>query len=298
MNDLRRPRRTLRASRRPARRARDAARPSEGPARGFLIAAGLVSALALLAGVSVGPRAGAELLRIARGQPFQVRTVSVVGARRLAADRVARAAAVPGGLPLLDVDVEAVAARVAALPEVAAARALRLPPDRLVVGVTERVARGVAAAGPGGSPHLVCDEGVAFAPAAGREALGLPRLGSAGGARLGEADPGLARAAHVAAQAAAAGFAVARVEVDAHEASLHLAGLPARVRLGPAPHAAALARLVQLVARRPDLVGAATLIDVRFADRAVLRSDDAPEGAQQEATARGFASPSGEPAVG
>jgi cell division protein FtsQ len=254
----------------------------------------VVSAIALLAGAAVGPQAGREVLDLVRGRPFQLRTVSVVGARRLAPETVARAAAVPGGFPLLDLDVEAVAARVAALPAVASARALRLPPDRLVVGVVERVARGVTAASP---PQLVCAEGVAFAPASESEAAGLPRLGSATPHAAGEPDAGLAEAARVAADAAALGFAVARVDVDDAGARLRLAGLGAEVQLGPAPHDAALARLVQLVARRPDLAAAATHIDVRFADRAVLRSD-APGGAPQEAAARGSAAPSDEPAVG
>ncbi len=293
MNELGRPRRTLRSPRKGSRPRREPA-----PARGFLVVATAVMGLALAAGVAVGPRVGDELQRLARSSPFLVRSVAVVGAKRLSPATIADVAGIPGGSPLLDVDVEAVAARVSALPEVASARALRLPPDRVVVGVTERVAHGVAAAGPGGRPHLVCEEGVAFAPAQARDAVDLPRLTAPGRHRLGEPDPLLAQAAHVAAKAAAAGFAVAGVAVDDADADLRLKGLSARVRLGPAPHDQALARLVQLVARRPDLVDGATTIDVRFADRAVLRSDDAPKGAQQEAATRGSAPTSGEPAAG
>lgn len=293
MNDLARPRRTLHPSRKRSRRRAEAT-----PARGFLVVSGAVIAIALGVGVAVGPRVGNEIQRLARSRTFRVRSVAVVGARRLSPTAIVDAAGVSGGSALLDVDVDAVAARVAALPEVASARVLRLPPGRVVVGVTEHVARGVAAAGPGGSPHLVCSEGVAFAPAQGREALRLPRLAAPGEPQIGEADAGLAQAAQVAAAAAAVGFAVAGVEVDGADARLQLNGLPARVRLGPAPHDQALARLVQLVARRPDLVAGATLIDVRFADRAVLRSDDAPKGAQQAATTRGFAPASTEPAAG
>lgn len=293
MSDLSRPRRTLRSPRNGSRPRREPA-----PARGFLVVSAIVIALALGVGVAVGPQVASELQRLARSRAFRVRSVAVVGAQRVSPTTIVDVAGISGGSALLDVDVEAVAARVSALPEVASARALRLPPGRVVVGVTERVAHGVAAAGPGGSPHLVCNEGVAFAPALGREALRLPRLAAPGRPQIGEADAGLAQAAQVAAAAAALGFAVAGVEMDGADTDLQLNGLSARVRLGPAPHAQALARLVQLVARRPDLVGSATLIDVRFADRVVLRSDEAPKGAQQEATTRGFAPASREPAAG
>lgn len=267
-------------------------------ARGFRVAAALVTGLALAAGAALGPRAIGELERLARSRPFQVRRVAVVGAERLSPDAIVAAAGILAGTPLVDVDPRALAARVAALPGVRSARALRLPPDRIVVGVTERVARGVAAAGPGASPHLVSEEGVPFAAAQGREALGLPLLVAPGAHALGQADSGLAQAVKLARAARAAGFSVARVIVGADRTELRLDGLPARVRVGPAPYEPALGRLVQLVSRRPDLVVGATSIDVRFADRAVLQSDGAPKGAQQEAAARGSASLSTQPAAG
>ena len=301
-----------RARRRAARRkARAARRKPSNPVRGEAAAARrsgpvnigflFAAVVAVGGGALAGPHAAAELRRLARGESMRLEAIAVLGARRLSAAEVARATRLAPGTPLVAVDVAAVEERLEGLPAVASARALRLPPGRLVVGVVERQARGVAPAGPSGALHLVCAEGVPFAPASPREQAALPRLVVPGSPAPGRADGGLAEAVAVAGAAAQAGFAPAEIAVPARDdpqgPALRLRGVAGRVLLGWDGREAALARLARLTARRPDLLAEATDIDVRFADRAVLRGggDAAPEGAQPAAATREGAAPSGPP---
>lgn len=89
-----------------------------------------------------------------------VRTVQVDGARTLSAADVRDAAGLTTGTPLLKVDVDAAAARVRRLPQVASASVARGWPDRIVVTVTERVP--VAVVTVGGHQALADASGVLF----------------------------------------------------------------------------------------------------------------------------------------
>lgn len=89
-----------------------------------------------------------------------VRTVQVDGVRTLTAADVRQAVHVPGGTPLLRVDLAGAAARVRALPQVASAQVTRGWPDRLVVTLTERVP--VAVVDTGGQLRLADRTGVLF----------------------------------------------------------------------------------------------------------------------------------------
>ena len=287
---------------------RDLGREESPLRRIFPIGLGCV---ALAAGVLFGPNLALQFTRLARSEPFRVQTVSVVGARRVDAQRVVAATGLQRGTPLLDVDPAAVATRVAGLPLVDAARAVRLPPGRVIVGVRERVARGLVA-GAGGAAFLVCGDGVPFAPAGPGPQADLPQLVTPGHAIAGQADPALAEAATVAEAARAAGFAVAEVQIrgadGARDASVRLHGLAAEVALGrSAGRDAALERLMKLMKQRPEWVAGATSIDVRFAGRGILRSDPPvetrdqralPEGAPEATAARGDETPSNRPAAG
>jgi len=267
--------------------------------------------VALAAGALFGPKLAVELARLVRSGPFGVQTVSVVGAQHVTAQRVVAATGLQRGTPLLDVDPAEVALRVADLPQVDAARAVRLPPGRVVVGVRERVARGLVA-GAGGASFLVCAGGVPFAPAGPGPHLDLPLLVTPGHAVTGEAEPGLTEAVTVVEVVTAAGFAVAEVRISGSEgewdASVRLVGLAAEVALGrKAERGAALERLVKLVTHRPEWVAGATSIDVRFAGRGILRSDQPaetrdqrtlPKGTPDATAIRGYEPPSNRPAAG
>jgi cell division protein FtsQ len=94
------------------------------------------------------------------GPLLAVRTVQVDGAVSLTADEVRDAAGVATGTPLLRVDVDAVRARVAWLPQIAAVQVTRGWPSSVVITVTERVPLAVVESD--GQRYLVDDEAVLF----------------------------------------------------------------------------------------------------------------------------------------
>lgn len=74
-----------------------------------------------------------------RGERFQLRHVDFVGLSALDPGTLWQFAGIAPGTPLVDIDPEAVAAAISANPRVARVRAARVAPDRLVIGVSERV---------------------------------------------------------------------------------------------------------------------------------------------------------------
>jgi cell division protein FtsQ len=94
---------------------------------------------------------------------MSARNVVVVGLGAVTQDEVIAAAAVPPGTPLLQVDTDAVAERVAAIRRVASARVQRQYPSTLRVTVIERLPV-VVKDYPDG-PHLFDKDGVDFATA-------------------------------------------------------------------------------------------------------------------------------------
>jgi cell division protein FtsQ len=94
---------------------------------------------------------------------MSARNVVVIGLGAVTQDEVTAAAAVPPGTPLLQVDTDAVAERVAAIRRVASARVQRQYPSTLRVTVIERMPV-VVKDYPDG-PHLFDKDGVDFATA-------------------------------------------------------------------------------------------------------------------------------------
>jgi cell division septal protein FtsQ len=273
----------------------------EGPRPAVVVWLALAAAAALV-GAKAGPPVVRSVAGLARGETFQLRTIGVTGARRVPAREIAAAAGLAAGAPLLDVDVALVERRIADLPAIASARAMRLPPGTLVVGVEERRAEGVVETGPTAALQVVCREGVPFAPASERESAVLPRLRIAAPVIAGEPQDALREAVALARELADAGLRPEEVAIagpgDPDGAVVRLRGLPAPMVLGRAPREAAIARLAGLVARRPDLATGVSAIDLRFEDRAVLRSGPSPAGDGAEASPRGGAAGSTERAGG
>jgi cell division protein FtsQ len=94
------------------------------------------------------------------GPLLAVSTVRVDGVSTLPAEQVQEAAGIADGTPLLQVDVDAAEARVAALPQVASVEVTRGWPQTVVITVEERVP--VAVVGEPGRRTLVDAEGVLF----------------------------------------------------------------------------------------------------------------------------------------
>ena len=105
---------------------------------------------------------------------LSVRTVRVDGATTLTADQVRTAAGVAEGTPLLRVDVDAAAARVARLPQVASVQVARGWPGSVVVTVVER--RPVAVVEEAGTRSLVDAGGVLFDTVTGEPPAGVVPL--------------------------------------------------------------------------------------------------------------------------
>ncbi|MGY1777593.1 cell division protein FtsQ/DivIB [Geodermatophilus sp. SYSU D00804] len=133
---------------RPARRRRRRDSPADRRRRRVLGAA-----VALVLVVAAGWAVWASPL-------LAVRTVRVDGATTLTAEQVRTAAGVQEGTPLLRVDTDAAAARVARLPQVADVTVTRGWPRSVVVTVVER--RPVAVVERAGTRSLVDRDGVPF----------------------------------------------------------------------------------------------------------------------------------------
>ncbi|MGY1743276.1 MULTISPECIES: cell division protein FtsQ/DivIB [unclassified Blastococcus] len=150
-----------RGAARPARRPRRVL-PAD-PRRRLAVRIGLVlTAVAVAAWVVWG----SPLLAVA--------TVRVDGAGSLTADQVRAAAGVAEGTPLLRVDTDAAAARVARLPQVASVQVTRGWPQTVVITVAERVP--VAVVEQAGTRSLVDAAGVLFDTVTGEPPTGVVPL--------------------------------------------------------------------------------------------------------------------------
>ena len=219
-------------------------------------------AVAVLALVAVG-------WFLLAGPLLRVNTVQVDGVAILPADQVRETAGIEPGTPLLRVDVDAVRARVARLPQVASVEVTRGWPHTVVVTVVERVA--VVVVGEPGNRSLVDAEGVLFDTVTGEPPPGV--------IPLEVTDPGPGDPATMAALAAVEALPadvrkdVASVAADtAEDISLTLTG-GTRVQWGgseeSAKKGAALAALLQQLAGG-NLEPAGT-IDVSTPGAVVLR---------------------------
>src|SRR5690606_23493513 len=137
--------------------------------------------LAAAGAFALGLAGASPLLRAAmaaRPELFGVRRLEVIGLARLEPADLVAAAGLPGPDPAAAPPAEppsagALAARLAAPPWIAHARATRVAPDAVAVRVVGRV-RAAVWERPDGGPLLVDAAGTPFAPAGGGEAL--PRL--------------------------------------------------------------------------------------------------------------------------
>jgi cell division protein FtsQ len=262
--------------------------------RRLLLGASVLGGVA--AGLAAAPSLRELVRELLRSERIQTRRIAVEGAQRLSAREVADATGVSAGTPLAELDVEGVLARLRAHPWIAQARAVRLPPDRLIVRVHEREPRGVTAAAESETPLLVDADGVPFAPATQRDLEALPRLAAPAPTAPGERSAALAGGIALAAAIERAGLGPVR-EISASAARdpvgfvFRLGRPEARVVIGHEDWETRLARLARLLAAGLPEADGAQEIDLRFAERAVLRGVGAPEGAPETAGEREGAGP-------
>jgi cell division protein FtsQ len=246
----------LRANRRRPRRARS--RVGMPLLAGALLAAGAIGGLVGSRTASLAALRLPSLSGWLRGAPFSVRHVDVIGLHALRAEDVVAELGLRPGTPLLDVDPEAIAAKLAPNPRIAGVRALRIPPDRLLVAVEERAPIGVLA----DSGRGFDAEGRRFALAPG-EGDGLPRVAG---------DP--VAAAGLLAAARERGVEIASVEASAAgDVRFRPAGSEALVRVG-ADADAGLDGWLRVAASGLERAHGAREVDLRFRGSAVLRARD------------------------
>lgn len=251
-------------------------------------------------GAAAGLAAPGALLRFTtrmHDEWLALRTIAVSGASsRVPSDEIASATGVAHGTSLLDIDASAAEERLLAHPWVAHARVVRVPPGTLVVSVRLREPVATVSDREPGVRWLVDAGGRSFAPASEQESARLPALSPT------VVDPPEAGAAALAqgasvAQALARALPLLPAEIvigapgDPDGVRLRLDGLPGEVVLGSRDFDARLASLARLLSAKIPGLAAASAIDLRFADRAVLRGLPAPEAPAQRAIPPGGAGP-------
>lgn len=211
--------------------------------------------------------------RVAPGHTA-VATLQLSGNQRVAPEDLAALAGIRPGTPLGEIDLEAVRQRIASHPWVASARVTALPPSLLLVGVEERTPRALTRTADG--LRFVDGSGVAFAPAP--AAGGIPELRGATEPQTSRPDPGLVEGIQILDGLAREGLpAPLHVEVGSDPAGT----LPAfawrrgnnlqRVVLGAGQLDTKLARLARLVQADLRQAREASLLDLRFDGRVILR---------------------------
>ncbi len=216
-----------------------------------------------------------------------VLSVELSGSRRLAPDELARLSGVEAGTPLSDVDLEAVAERIRSHPWVAQARVTALPPGRLLIGVEERTAR--ATTRRGDESWYVDGSGAVFARAP--HEAGLPEMRGAAEMPLEEPIAALVEGIQILDALSREGLpAPRRIDVGPDDAGERPAfewrrgDRPQRIIVGEGDVAAKVARLARLYRRDLPAGRDAVSLDLRFAERVILR---APEPAEATEAADG-----------
>lgn len=274
-----------------ARRGRRSEGASPEPRRRLTLRAKLlVGALSLaLAAGSLAWFSTTETFAEGRAQfdeMLALETISVEGSRRAEPDDLVTTSGLVAGTPLHEIDVEQVRLRLEAHPWVRSARVVRVPPAVVVLRIEERTPVAVAAEA-GEEPWLVDADGLPFHAASPDDVSSLPWIESPHPIRLGEASSELGLAAALAEALRGSSLAEgAEIRIaapsDPEGLSLLVEGLRGRVVLGAGDLADKLRRLERLRQERVALpeTASAEVIDLRFADRAVLRRQAPPEAAQ------------------
>jgi cell division protein FtsQ len=210
-----------------------------------------------------------------------------MGAHRIAAEDLIGASGVALGTSLLALDPAAVAERLASHPWIAEARVTPFLPRKLLVAVVEREPAAIAEIGAPPAAWLVDAGGTPFALATRVDREMHPTIVGAADAKPGRPHPLLAQGVQIAAAVGRHGLPAARrVRVggtDPHLLPELLLGPgERRVVIGGGDLEAKLDRLSWVLKADLAEMGAASVIDLRFGDRVILR--DGPSRSGDEAT--------------
>jgi cell division protein FtsQ len=251
--------------------------------RGFGVAASML----LLAGsVGYGVIRGGHLSAVVEGAAdvrdamanaagFRIAAIALSGNQQITREEILATAGITGRKSLLFFDVDVARAKLKTNPWIADATVLKLYPDRLQIGITER--RPFALWQLNGKVSVVADDGTALEPYVARRFTGLPFI--------------VGRGAHVRARAFLAELdrypaireqVRASVLVAERRWNLRLKnGMD--IRLPEEDPAGALQRLVALDKEKQLLSRDILAVDLRIADRVTVRLSDEAAKAREDA---------------
>jgi len=270
----------------------------------------LMVPIAIVASLIVGASFGSPLLTATRswitGEPIRLTTISVIGASRLSLTEIGHATALPKGVLISEIEPHEVEIRLRAHPWISDAAVVQLPASRLLIGITERVARAVVVApiplerkGSQQSDEpewrVVSATGLPFARAGASDIESLPQLVTRSAPSSAEPNEALATAIEFAARFDAFDLPTpSLVVIDEGGGSegwvVRLPSLTPRVLLGRENLDERLTALAELLGTRRAELAEAESIDLRFAEQAVLRRTSSPKGTAQAATSHRSAS--------
>ncbi|MFK7898443.1 MAG: cell division protein FtsQ/DivIB [Myxococcota bacterium] len=241
---------------------------------------------------------GAIVLGMAAAEPLSqhwlmrdmpLETIAVQGAAALSPEQIAHETGLTPGASLHEVDPERIREVVAARPWIESARTLRLPNRTLVVSVVEREAIARWQAADDAAQELIEPDGSRF-PGSLEEGGALPLVSGAASAEPLLPSDALEILDEIKRHD--------RLAADPSALTLHLPGVRAglegalvgsqtgyvlqigesgpRALLGRRLLSQRVARLAALLESEEATVQSARLIDLRYADRAVLRSEEPP----------------------
>lgn len=266
------PRRRTGAPRRTRRTARPRTAPRTRSRRLRLVKRAGLGALVLLAVAVLGAGAyeGAPAFQprvlaagISHALGLELAEITVAGRGHTEPAALAEALEVRRGTPMLVVDLEAMRARIEALPWVRSAAVTRRLPDGLHVRVVERTP--VARWTDKGATHLIDADGTAFAPSDASAFGRLPRIEGEGARKAAASLAGLLADAPALAEKVES----ARRHGDRRWDIRLTNGLV--VMLPDDGAAVAWRRFAELAARHGLLAGDVLAVDLRLPDRVVVR---------------------------
>jgi cell division septal protein FtsQ len=269
-----------------------------------------VAPIAIAASIVAGALFGSGLLTAVgswiTGEPIRLESISVIGAARLSLTEVGEATALPKGVLISEIETHEVEDQLRTHPWISNASVVQIPASRLLIGITERVARAVIAtdAHSKGKKSRASDEtewrvvsatGLPFARASASDIESLPRLVTRSAPATAQPNDSLAAAIEFAERFDAFDLPTpSEIVIDEGVGSegwvIRLPSLAPRVLLGRENLDERLAALAELLNTVRAELAEADAIDLRFAEQAVLRRSQSPKGTTQASTSHGSVS--------
>ncbi len=211
-------------------------------------------------------------------------SIVVRGNRQVDAAEIARWTELTPGASLTTLNVSALEEKLTTHPRLAKVTAMRLFPSKILIGVRER-AGVITVVTPTQEIYVVDANGVAFDHATPQEISTLPRVVSDQDIALQNTNPTLAEGITLLDEARKQNLPdIAEIYFTAAEGlSFRFRESTPKILVGRGAMHTKLAQMAKLAAVNLPETAAATLIDLRFQDRAVLKTENTPNETQTAA---------------